>query len=176
MQAIYKPDINLNNHQYSNHTPKFSLNKRVWPTKLLIIKCRCGCQIACGQGRENYYITSDGLRKKNDKLLLFRNLILTCTITLHACFWYQYMGNSLEIMSMQVRIFTRLLALRYIGFCNVLCIWSVRAIPTYRVYRLYDTASLEILPAENFCLFHTRALIGYPKIFFQFIFKRQAFY
>ena len=116
MQAIYKPDINLNNHQYSNHTPKFSLNKRVWPTKLLIIKCRCGCQIACGQRRENYYVTSDGLRKKNDKLLLFRNLILTCTITLHACFWYQYMGNSLEIMSMQVRIFTRILALRYIGF------------------------------------------------------------
>ena len=34
--------------------------------------------------------------------------------------------------------FTRLLALRYLGFCNVLHIWSVRAIPTYRVYRLYD--------------------------------------
>ena len=32
----------------------------------------------------------------------------------------------------------RLLALRYFGFCNVLRIWSVQAIPTYRVYQLYD--------------------------------------
>ena len=44
---------------------------------------------------------------------------------------------------MQVRIFTRLLVLRYLGFCNVLRIWSVRAIPTYRVYRLYDTSKLK---------------------------------
>ena len=28
--------------------------------------------------------------------------------------------------------------LRYFRFCNVLRLWSVRAIPTYRVYRLYD--------------------------------------
>ena len=28
--------------------------------------------------------------------------------------------------------------LRYQRFCNVLCLWSIRAIPTYRVYRLYD--------------------------------------
>ena len=27
---------------------------------------------------------------------------------------------------------------RYFRFCNVLRLWSVRAIPTYRVYRLYD--------------------------------------
>ena len=40
---------------------------------------------------------------------------------------------------MQVRIFTRLLALRYSGFCNVLHTWSVWAIPTYRVYQLYDS-------------------------------------
>ena len=26
----------------------------------------------------------------------------------------------------------------YLDFCNVLHIWSIRAIPTYRVYRLYD--------------------------------------
>ena len=43
-------------------------------------------------------------------------------------------------MNIQVRIFTRLLALRYLGFSNVLGlhIWSVWAIPTYRVYQLCD--------------------------------------
>ena len=30
---------------------------------------------------------------------------------------------------------------RYFRFCNVLHIWTIRAIPTYRVYRLYDTCS-----------------------------------
>ena len=29
-------------------------------------------------------------------------------------------------------------ALRYLVFCNVLLICNVRAIPTYRVYQLYD--------------------------------------
>ena len=62
MQAIYKPDINLQNHQYSNHTPKFSLNKRVWPTKLLIKSVDAGAKIACGRETGNYYITSDGLK------------------------------------------------------------------------------------------------------------------
>ena len=50
--------ISLQNHQYSNHTPKFSLNIRVWPTKLLIIwKCRCGCQrsMQVGDGKLLYY-------------------------------------------------------------------------------------------------------------------------
>ena len=28
--------------------------------------------------------------------------------------------------------------LRYYRFCIVLHIWTIRAIPTYRVYRLYD--------------------------------------
>ena len=28
--------------------------------------------------------------------------------------------------------------LSYFLFCNVLHIWTIRAIPTYRVYRLYD--------------------------------------
>ena len=28
----------------------------------------------------------------------------------------------------------------YFRFCNVLHIWTIRAIPTYRVYRLYDIA------------------------------------
>ena len=31
-----------------------------------------------------------------------------------------------------------ILAPRYLGFSNVVHIWSVRAIPTYTVYRLYD--------------------------------------
>ena len=28
--------------------------------------------------------------------------------------------------------------LRYLGICNVLHVWHIRVIPTYRVYRLYD--------------------------------------
>ena len=35
-------------------------------------------------------------------------------------------------MNMQVEIFTRLFALRYLGFCNVLHIWIVQTIPTNR--------------------------------------------
>ena len=31
---------------------------------------------------------------------------------------------------------------RYFRFCNVLHIWTIRAIPTYRVYRLYDSTCL----------------------------------
>ena len=31
-----------------------------------------------------------------------------------------------------------LFALSYLLFCNVLHIWHIRAIPTYRVHRLYD--------------------------------------
>ena len=31
---------------------------------------------------------------------------------------------------------------RYFRFCNVLHIWTIRAIPTYRVYRLYDKTNL----------------------------------
>ena len=61
-------------------------------------------------------------------------LVLTCTIILHVRSWYQWIGNLLEIMIMQVRNFTSLLALRYLGFSNVLHIWSDWAIPTYRVY------------------------------------------
>ena len=39
---------------------------------------------------------------------------------------------------MKVRTLQSLLTLRYLVFCNVLHICNVRAIPTYRVYRLYD--------------------------------------
>ena len=52
--------------------------------------------------------------------------------------------NLLEIMIMYVRNFTSLLALRYLGFSNVLHIWSAQAIPTYRVYRLYDEVDIEL--------------------------------
>ena len=31
---------------------------------------------------------------------------------------------------------------RYFRFCNVLHIWTIRAIPTYRVYGLYDNESI----------------------------------
>ena len=40
---------------------------------------------------------------------------------------------------MTVRSLETVHRLRYFRFCNVLHIWTIRAIPTYRVYRLYDT-------------------------------------
>ena len=46
--------------------------------------------------------------------------------------------NLLEILIFTFRNFTKLPILRYLGICNVLYIWHIRAIPTYRVYRLYD--------------------------------------
>ena len=42
----------------------------------------------------------------------------------------------------EVRNLERLPALRYLVFCNVLHICNVQAIPTYRVYRLYDNIIL----------------------------------
>ena len=42
--------------------------------------------------------------------------------------------NLLEILTLTLRNFIKLPVLRYLGICNVLCIWSVRAFPTYRVY------------------------------------------
>ena len=38
----------------------------------------------------------------------------------------------------EVRSLETVHRLRYFRFCNVLHIWTIRAIPTYRVYRLYD--------------------------------------
>ena len=49
---------------------------------------------------------------------------------------------------MTLRNSTKLPVLRYLG--NVLCIWSVRAIPTYRVW-LYDYYVL-FADSEIFCL------------------------
>ena len=48
------------------------------------------------------------------------------------------MHNLLEILIFILRNFTKLPILRYLGICSVLHIWHIRAIPTYRVYRLYD--------------------------------------
>ena len=48
------------------------------------------------------------------------------------------MHNLLEILIFTLRNFTKFPILRYFGICNVLHIWHIRAIPTYRVYRLYD--------------------------------------
>ena len=48
------------------------------------------------------------------------------------------MQNLLEILIFTLRNFTKLPILRYLGIFNVLHIWHIRAIPTYRVYRLYD--------------------------------------
>ena len=48
------------------------------------------------------------------------------------------MHNLLEILIFTLRNFTKLPILRYLGICNVLYMWHIRAIPTYRVYRLYD--------------------------------------
>ena len=46
-------------------------------------------------------------------------------------------------MLVKVRSLESVLFLSYFHFCNVLYIWSVQVIPTYRVgnrvYRLYDT-------------------------------------
>ena len=44
----------------------------------------------------------------------------------------------LEIPIFTLTNFTKLPVLRYFGTCNILHIWHIRAIPTYRVYRLYD--------------------------------------
>ena len=47
---------------------------------------------------------------------------------------------------MQVRIFTRLLALRYSSFCNVLRIWSVLVIPI-----LTESADSMIIASDSIC-------------------------
>ena len=49
------------------------------------------------------------------------------------------LDNLLEILSLTLTNFTKLPILRYLGVCNVIHIWSVRAIPTYRVYQFYDS-------------------------------------
>ena len=43
---------------------------------------------------------------------------------------------------MTVRSLDSVHRLRYFRICNVLHIWTIRAIPTYRVYRLYDNSDI----------------------------------
>ena len=43
---------------------------------------------------------------------------------------------------------------RYSPVCNVLCQWKTSLIPTYRVYRLYDTMPLYTIPC-HYILYHT---------------------
>ena len=63
------------------------------------------------------------------------------------------MHNLLEILIFTLRNFTNVPILRYLGICNVLHIWHIRAIPTYRVYRLYDNIDCTNQPHYH-CVFH----------------------
>ena len=45
--------------------------------------------------------------------------------------------------TVKVRNLESLSVLNYLAFCNVLHICTIRAIPTYRVYRLYDTLGIK---------------------------------
>ena len=57
--------------------------------------------------------------------------------------------DDLGLILLEILIFTlkfhKLPVSRYLGICNVLDIWHIRAIPTYRVYRLDDSARLALL-------------------------------
>ena len=65
----------------------------------------------------------------------------------HNCFHVRsWLENLLEIMIVKVRNLQSLPALRDLVFCNLLHICNVRAIPTNRVYRLYDN----IVTCNNF--------------------------
>ena len=44
------------------------------------------------------------------------------------------------------------LSMRYSSVCNVLCLWSISLIPTYRVYRLYDIRLHQIQFLEMYYL------------------------
>ena len=59
------------------------------------------------------------------------------------------MHNLLVILIFTLRNFTKLPILRYLGICNVLHIWHIRAIPTSRVYRLYDTNYIKCVPSHQ---------------------------
>ena len=74
--------------------------------------------------------------RKNDNWLFFKQLVLRCTIGTFLVLIDRYFAADYEY---QVGIFTSLPALRLLASCNVLYVYeSIRAIPTYRVYRLYD--------------------------------------
>ena len=67
---------------------------------------------------------------------IFEHLVLAYTMDLMNDLG---LDNFLEILILTLRSFTKLPVLRYLGICNVLYIWHIRVIPTYRVYRLYDS-------------------------------------
>ena len=46
------------------------------------------------------------------------------------------LDNLLEILIFTLENFIKLLVLRYLGVCNVLHIWHIRAIPTYSLLTL----------------------------------------
>ena len=58
---------------------------------------------------------------------------------------------------MTVRRLETVHRLRYFRFCNVLHIWTIRAIPTYRVYRLYDKGA-------NLLCFSTLVELSFPQV------------
>ena len=61
------------------------------------------------------------------------------------------MHNLLEILILTLTKFTKLPVLRYLVICNVLYIWHIRVIPTYRVYRLYDINECRVSAYSHFC-------------------------
>ena len=73
----------------------------------------------------------------------------------------QFAGDSDLIFTL--RNFTKLHILRYLGIYNVLHIWHIRVIPTYRVYRLYDYLCLQVaqMPAD----FHATNDINYQRLY-----------
>ena len=67
-------------------------------------------------------------KEKNDKRLFFEHLVLACTIILMNDLCLLDIDNLLEILILILRNFRKLPTM----------IWSIQAIPTYQVYRLYD--------------------------------------
>ena len=54
-----------------------------------------------------------------------------------------------QVTIMTVRRLDFIHRLCYFRFCNVLHIWTIRAIPTYRVYRLYDNIQYKTLQLHS---------------------------
>ena len=69
---------------------------------------------------------------------------------------------------MTVRRLETVHRLRYFRFCNVLHIWTIRAIPTYRVYRLYKGETLVLAHEVTYELYNTTIIItvNYVALFF----------
>ena len=92
------------------------------------------------------------------------------------------MHNLLEILIFTLKNFTKLPILRYLGICNVLHIWHIRAIPTYRVYRLYDIISYGVWFSLAFMFiqselfkWHFWAFVCFNKVVHKFSIKLKNF-